>query len=1192
MLIKLGELIQLGASNIQSANSVFSDPEINVRFEKFAKELKRIAPKADDFLYFSTVVMHAAERALINDDGSPKLDRVGNPLTANWEKIGEGIKWACSDPNIFAYANNNRDIFPEDELIKAHKQFIGRPICVDHRSSQVDGVRGIILDAYYDRPFKRVIALAAIDKKSYPELARKIATGVSTSVSMGTAVGNCCCSDCGTVARTEKDFCHHMRNKTCRGEINRELSPIEISIVVSPADQNAKIRTIFAAAQDLKVRKYSSDTAEKITELEADLKQANEKLSELKGILEDETDPSAPTAPYGQGGDLNPPQDTTNTQSTTLNTPTRYAMNIEALFAELNILKSAMEKTLNQLTQKQEEIMSDQEKTNKKEAYWLGGGGVNEPTPGKVKYPIDPLADNLREKEDKQMVGQSPFPGVGDVEGLHPSPASADQKNELERKKLIQRAELDQRMLRRKEALEKAKANLKSEGYWLGGGGVNEPTPGKVKYPIDPLDHQARMEDKPMVGQKPFPDVGDVEGLHPSPASVDQKDELERKKMLARASLKARFVRAANTDGTDNYGDSGWQIFAKDENGEKLVFSATVKELTGKNSEALFDVVATKDFGAKMLEKIRAHGLTKAASMFKAGQDAGHAPEGPGGQPGMPMDMGGAGPAPTMDAAPAMPASEPTPEDKGGTGDPKESALKLAETVRDNASDLLEAVRLLTGDQAEMGDLEKGIQALPKAATDAVIVPAAKMRRNIHQMILSAAKKSLAELKEHHSELKLIAEMADKETVKNASIRSMIAQAFIEAEAANMDAHGILRSYAAYEKGVDGLQIRVKQATEMSASEKEDKDESCSADDGTVDENAAADDLLSTDENEADDLNLHYDPTGGPHDEGFNLDDFEDELGSDHEEGHDEMGEDLLPEGDETMAADDVNEMNDQGTLVKLPPGAPVPPGAEAVQTKAASFDLTTKEGRTAYRAKLAKDVNEGNHNTDPQDVSKIKWHPLLQEANRLANGQTQLDTKPSDALGLVETLPENQKRMMEVAKVAPKVRTAAETLNNLIKEGAVDKANLDQLVAEGLDPAVVKYWREFYGEGDKTSSEFGKLLTTEEMKAAAAEEMATYRVKIARSYDLANEMVRRGLLADDRASIERQVNEAMNWNDAAYESMKRVIAKQNVSGVRKEASVPQVGLIGSGDPYTNSSTTSDLDLQAQLDNAFSGRRY
>src|SRR5262249_16182835 len=152
-----------------------------------------------------------------------------------------------------------------------------------------------------------------------------------------------------------------------------------------------------------------------------------------------------------------------------------------------------MEKVLATLHNK-EALMSNQDTSMNKEGYFQGGGGVNEPTPGQKKYPVDPKNEDMRLKGDKQMVGQPPFPEVGAVDGLHPSPASADPKDELERKKMLARAEEEQRALRRAAALQKAKDNLSKtkEAYWQGGGGVNEPAPKEVKYPKDPLNEKLR----------------------------------------------------------------------------------------------------------------------------------------------------------------------------------------------------------------------------------------------------------------------------------------------------------------------------------------------------------------------------------------------------------------------------------------------------------------------------------------------------------------------------------------------------------------------------------------------------------------------------------------------------------------------------------------------------------------------------
>jgi len=1246
--LKLGEAQVISPNSIHTAESVFADPIVESRFRKLAGSLKRIAPKADEFLYFSAVMMHAAEAALVNSDGTPKLTSRGEPVNSNWEKKGESWRWVCSDIGLKPYKNSNGDIFPEEELLKAYKNWVGRPLCVDHKSSSVDAIRGIILDTYYDRALKRVIALCALDKVTYPDLAKKVSLGYSTCVSMGTAVGKAICSDCGNVARTEHDFCVHMRNKSCYGEINIDLQPIELSLVVNGADPQAKIRTIIAAANTVNNHlaaqekeliilsdstNLEADQLHRLEELEEDLKQANGKLAELKQIIESDDNGSGETveATYGQSsGRYEDPSDEVNQDSVGLNLPERLASNNDALIEEVKDLRASlerrlhnMEKSLDKLQRNKEEIMSKD--AMNKTGYYQGGGGVNEPTPGQKKYPVDPLNEQSRSK-DKHMNGESPFPDVGPVDGMHPSPSSAEPKDELERKKMLARAEEEQlaeRAMRRAAALQKAKENADSmnkEGYFQGGGGVNEPTPGKQKYPVDNLQYELReKEDKQMVGQKPFPGVGAVDGMHPSPASADQKDELARKKLLQRASLKARFVRVANTDGTDNLGDSAWQVYAKDESGEKLVFSASVDEISGGRSDVLFDVVATKDFGTKMLEKIRTVGLTKAAAVYKKAQ----APAGPGGAPGGPADAGGPGPAPAMpdpgagpDAGPPPPDGGPEgkPEDEGGKGDPKEAALKLAEKVRDLSSDLLEAIRSLTGEQSQMGEMEEGLEAMPKGAS-ATLAPLYKMRKELNAALTSGVKKSLAELREHADELELIASVVESDTTLNKDyVETIVEDALEDAKKAVADGHGLMRAFSKYARGTAGLIKRAEEAEEaalLAEAEDDQNDAKAKKSDKKKSEKAEKEEAEESEKEEEDDEDCSFadddsDDSNdsldgfddlGLGDDGLDIgddmthsDEDDDMLGGDHDhEGHgdSDLGDmaDALPSED--MPADDMND-----TMVDLPPGAAVPSGAKAVQEgKMASFDLTTKAGRVAYRAKLARDASGKEDDGAAVDEGSLPWTDMLDEADKLADGQTQLDVKPSDSLGLVETPEEQHKKDMEVAKAEPKVRKEAERLNVLISEGKVSKDQLDELISRGLDPEVVKYWKQYYGQAGKEGSEFAKLLTTETMKAKAEEEMQGYRVKVARSYDLANEMVRRGLLNDDRTSISAQVDEIMRWNDDAFDSMKRVVAKHAPLAIRKEASsVPQVGLIGSGDAYSAPGTTTDF--QSALDAAFSGRKY
>jgi hypothetical protein len=1205
MFNKFGEQVAITQSDIQTSSSIeayLSDAQINDRFGKFASALKRVAPKSNEFLYFVTTMITSAEAALLNEDGTVKIGRDGKPVEAHWEPVaGDGVKWVCSDPSILPYRNNNFDIFPEKEIIAAHKKWIAKPVLTNHDSS-VDSIRGIILDTYYDHKFKRAMALCAIDKISYPELARKIATGVSIDMSMGTAVNRVSCaeSNCNRVARTANEFCHHMKNKgSSYGEINLGLDPLEISCVQRGADPRAKIRTVFAAAQQLhsqldnaSIELSKTTNITRLAELEHDLKQIASKFLELKESMEtsDSTDSNntSDTAPYGIAGDANPPQDELDPNTTQLNLPDRLAYNNQALVQELKALRASFEDKLSgiekTLQSKNEEMNMATDKNNTKTAYWLG---TEEPTPGKRQYPVDPLNEQLRAKEDKQMVGQNPFPDVGDVDGLHPSPASVAEKDELKRKELIQRAEVEERAMRRNAALKQAKDVLEQKkAYWLGGGEGNEPTPGKKQYPVDPLNEKARMEDRQMVGQNPFPDVGDVDGLHPSPASVAEKDELKRKEMLNRASLKARFVRTANTDGTENLGASGWHVYAKDESGDRLVFTASVDELSGNRALALYDVIATKDFGQKMLEKIRSVGLSKAASLYKQSQ----AVAGPGALPGAPPDASGANPVPAMPeaGAPADASAEAPVEDEGGKGDPKETANKLAEKNRDVASDLLEAVRALTGEQSQMGEMEEGLGSLPKAAS-ATLLPLHKTRVELNQALLSGMKKSLAELNEHREELGLITQILDSGSVADKDYTATVVEdAFTDAKSAIADGFALMRAYIKYARGTAGLLKRAEQA-------KEDMEASSDMNDA-----ADTDAETESDSNDAEDTNDHFgmedDETDIAPDAEHEHDGHDPLAMHEHEEmemPHDEHNEFETPEGEDMSATPDFGDEADVNDVMVDVDPATLPAGQKLkVAPASASFDLTTKAGRSAYRAKIANDATGKMDDGKLETAESIKMAPVVEDADKLADGgflQTTLDTKPSDDLGRFETLPEQQKRMLEVARMPPKIRTAAERLDTLITQGKVAVADLDSLVAQGLDSEVVKYWRQYWGEAGKEGSEFGKLLTTETMKAKAAEENKLFRTKLARAYELSYDMVRRGMLADDRATIASHVDDVMKWNDEGFESVKRIVANRAPLALTKQASMPQVGLIGAGDVQ---SQARELDFQGELDRAFANRKY
>ncbi|KKM02300.1 hypothetical protein LCGC14_1785830, partial [marine sediment metagenome] len=300
-IYKIGEDLSFSPKhNILTPKQALADDKIAKRFIKMAKKLRRIAPKAKDFLYGHAIMLHAAEAALVDQNtGEQLLGDDGKPITAVFEqyKLKNGkdsVRWKCSKKGLMPYKNANGDVFAEEELIKAYKKWIGKPLCKDHKSESVDGIRGIIIDTYYDSKFKRVHALFALDKINYADLARKVETGYANAVSMGTAVGRSICTECGNVATTEREYCDCIRNRTNYGELNYDLNPIELSLVVSGADQLARIRNIVASMNDYvqtkqaRITKLVNDRCVNPTELQSLAESISEVQKKLNGLMQAE----------------------------------------------------------------------------------------------------------------------------------------------------------------------------------------------------------------------------------------------------------------------------------------------------------------------------------------------------------------------------------------------------------------------------------------------------------------------------------------------------------------------------------------------------------------------------------------------------------------------------------------------------------------------------------------------------------------------------------------------------------------------------------------------------------------------------------------------------------------------------------------------------------------------------------------
>lgn len=1127
--IKIGEALDI--LNVEATESCVAsvDETMLNNFKKTALELKKIAPKADDFLYFSAVMMTSAEASALNEDGSPKLNSKGEKVEVGWDKSGGTWKWKTNDRTVLAYKNSNGDIFPEEELLKAYKKWIHKPLCIDHKSSSVDHTRGFIVDTYYDRKLKRVIALCALDKANYPDLARKVKSGMQTNVSMGTAVGKAICYDCGTVAKVEADFCDHMRRKSCYGEINIDLNPIELSIVVNGADPRANIKHIIASADRLnsyveskaqEIHKFADNfkatisfidnsggaTDNKVTNVDInsgdlesfkkDVQNAIEEFQSLQDSLKDENLENDMLS--GNDSVSNKESDENHGEDSFGLAPPheRFASDHNFVYSKLNETIVSIEKQINKMSQdlrklyektdKQEENMSGSNEMNKK-GYFQG---TEEPTPGKSQYTSDPLNNKLRDDGDRQMDTVD----TGPVDGMFPG--------DLDRKKMVARAEAEERALKRAAIVNMAKEALEKKSYYNNGEGsanVNTPTPGKTKYVADKLEKQLRDEEVRQTMKNK--NMGPLDGEFPG-------DKERRAKHPTKFALNGKFIQAKNADGSPNLGKSSWDIFA----GDKLVLSASVSDLSGGRSDlASYNSIATTEFGTKVMQNIKSFGAEGFKAIMKSAQVA---------------------PPPVEAPMPPM-AEEAAPVDSGADGDPKQTALELSEEVKDKASDLNEAVRALTGEQAEMGEVAPDGMGAMASFNSA--------RKEINSALTVAMKEVVAQLADHAQELEMIVNMYDKGSVTSQNqevLNSVVEDAIIEAKASVNDAFGLMTAFVSY---ADGTQKMVKRA-EMEASLKalaaEEGDDSMNAEDDTQ----AGDDLMSL-----------------ISDTDSELGEVENLLHEDHDHDHlgdltDEESLQLSEELDEDLADATVSQQElDQ---VKLPAGSTV--------TVTAGFE--SKAERAAMRAKLAAET--------------VKMSPILHDAHPKGGTTIDLDIKPSLDLARFEDLEEVHDVMMDVATAPVKVRKEAEAIHQLISKGELSESDLPALVAEGLDKAAVAYWKTYYSQLNN-NSEFTSELVKEHVKAEMEAELNLYKVKLARSYELAYEMVDRGLCGGDRVAVSDQVDSIMKCNDDSFETLKRVVARHAPLMQKQAGRMPNVGVLNDG--FSGTPAQSEFEQLSQV---------
>jgi hypothetical protein len=590
--------VLINQDSIIPIEKIAENNAVHTRFRKITDQLreeqtkvsidigKQLSPKVDDFLYAHCIMMHAAEAALIDqENGGPVLNKKGEPVTGNFISFKdsngkESVKWESSD-EVLPYRNGNGDIFPEEDLLKAHKDWIGKPLCRDHMSNSVEGIRGIVVDTYYDPKFKRVHALFALDRRNYAELARKVEAGYATSVSMGTAVGRSICSECGNVATTEPEYCHHVRTKTCHGEVNKDLSPIELSIVVTGADPKAKIMTVLAALQE-----YES-TVQKVAA-------GKEEKSVLKTIYEGLNKLGEDLSPAGQARNdalterLKPMLAVAKDANQEVKDHVRNLVLAELKEEGIEDVEKIPFGLVQAADASGIKLMSD-EQAVELAAQEAGIGPLEGPgvQPGLVGREVKPVNEMGVDQEGYKAEGQ-PVPQFGFGMGPEAPPqafaalfankiASLKQdiknlENQVTREKIMSFADLK-------------KAQNDRTAYWQG---TEEPTPGKPQYPLmGDQDAIRERDDKQMNQTGP---LGGMDGL--VPGDEQTKREWQRVAELKdRMAKRAQWLKKATTT-TTTVNELG-----TDSAGNKLVQDTVSKEVFTEKSNPAADgkIAAKKD---------------------------------------------------------------------------------------------------------------------------------------------------------------------------------------------------------------------------------------------------------------------------------------------------------------------------------------------------------------------------------------------------------------------------------------------------------------------------------------------------------------------------------------------------------------------------------------------------------------------
>jgi len=678
MLIKTGEAAtpQLTVIN---ADDALNNQAISERFSALVEKIKSVdasggvpvAPfKSDDFLYFRTAIMHAAEKSNLDDKGEVVGD--GKFLVEKTAGDKEVWKWV-SDKGIHPYMNSNGDIFPEDELVRAAPTWIGKGLYCNHQSSDVEKLRGIIIDTQYDPKSKALWALVALDRKNFPILASQVQNGTIRNVSMGTAVKRSFCTLCGNEAVIEADYCPHikggMKNKivdngTGRkilvGEINVGLNGVELSLVSIPADGQATIRHVYASLQSQfdQIRKEIDDNGTSGVK-EATLKDIKETLDAVKVAI-------------AQKGD----NEIIGGTSMDNNLEKRAAERRKALLAYFQ--------------------------------------GTEEPKPGQTQYPPDPTEMQLRDKElaKAKKEENETAPKMGDK--------GTDQKVREEQQRVV--------------AERKAERERVRQAYMQGTEEPKSPTtypPDSMEQDLRKKDEAKFTSEARETGVKPTGMAGDDETIK---KKLQRANYIGARFTYAKSE--AGDVDAANSYWTVYATDEVDAPFSDDSAIMKVTagqaYGSDLHKIAcdedgneDPNGRTNWAFMASKEYGQQLIEFIKAKGADYAIAQFKKVAEMPM----PGATEGLGAEQSGAAEEPPagIEAGLGEELGEKTEEFPEEPGADKSKVMELFDEFGKALKEFVGGEEPLTDEDAEAVDSAiEGAGEAPEALTNPLAPPEEK----------------------------------------------------------------------------------------------------------------------------------------------------------------------------------------------------------------------------------------------------------------------------------------------------------------------------------------------------------------------------------------------------------------------------------------------------------------------------------